>query len=155
MDQHTPCIAASRRDRLSVTERCELYGISRQTGDTWIDRDLLHGPQGLEARSRRPSTAPRHTPDQVVAALLDARRRPPSWGAKQLLASLCTRHARWPWPARAPVCAILRRHGLLPKQRPRRVMGPPGQPTSHSAAPTDVGSADVKGHFKTGAGRYG
>ena len=88
MDQKTQFIAAYLRDRLSVTELCELYGVSRKTGYTWIDRDLMHGPQGLEERSRRPSTSPRHTPDHVVAAILEARRRHPSWGAKKLVVDL-------------------------------------------------------------------
>ena len=94
MDQKTQFIAAYRRDRGSVTELCELYSISRKTGDKWIDRYLTHGPQGLEERSRRPSTSPRHTPDQVVAAILDARRHHPSWGAKKLLSILSARHPR-------------------------------------------------------------
>jgi putative transposase len=149
------CLAAYRRDRLSVTELCALSGLSRQTGDTWIDRDLTHGPQGLDERSRRPSTSPRHTPDPVVAALVGDRRRHPSWGAKTLASILCTRHARWPWPARSTVCAILGRYGLVPKQRQRRVIGPPGQPTSQIDAPNDGWSADFKGHVTTGDGRYG
>jgi putative transposase len=155
MDQKTQFIADDLRDRLSVTELCELYGISRKTGYTWIDRYLIHGPQGLEERSRRPRTSPRHTPDHVVAALVEARRRDPSWGAKKLLSILYKRHARWPWPARSTVCAILRRHGLVPKKRQRRVIGHPGKPTSYIAAPNDVWSADCKGHCKTGDGRYG
>jgi putative transposase len=155
MDPNTHFSAASLRDRLSVTELCALYGISRQTGDTWPDRYLIHGPQGLEARSRRPSTSPRHTPDQVVAASVAARRRQPSWGAEKLLSILGTRHARGPWPARSTVCDSLRRHGLGPKKRQRRAIGPPGKPTSHVNAPNEVWSADFKGHFKTGDGRYG
>ena len=91
MDQKTPFIAAYLRDRLSGTERCELYGVSRKTGYTWLDRYLKYGPQGLAERSRRPSTSPRHTPDSVVTAILDARRRHPSWGAKKLVSSLSTR----------------------------------------------------------------
>jgi hypothetical protein len=63
MDQNTPFIAASRRDRLSVTELCERYGVRRKTGDTWIDRSRMHGPPGLDERSRRPRPSPRHTPD--------------------------------------------------------------------------------------------
>jgi putative transposase len=110
MDQKTQCIADDLRDRLSVTELCTLYEVSRKTAYTWIDRSLTHGPHGLEARSRRPSTSPRHTPDHVVAALLDARRRHPSWGAKQRVSILRTRHPRWPWPARSTVCDILSRH---------------------------------------------
>jgi putative transposase len=154
MDQKTQFIADYLRDRLSVTELCELYGVSRKTAYTWIDRYLTHGPQGLEERSRRPNTSPRHTPDHVVAAILDARRRHPSWGAKKLVAILSTRHPLWPWPARSTVCDILRRHGLVPKRRQRRAIGHPGKPTSHMGAPNDVWSADFKGHFKTGDGRY-
>jgi transposase len=154
MDQKTQFIAAYLRDRLSVTELCELCGVSRKTGYTWIDRSLMHGPQGLEERSRRPSTSPRHTPDHVVAAILDARGRHPSWGAKQLVSILCTCHPRWPWPARSTVCDMLSRHGLVPKTRKRRVIGHPGTPTSSIDAPNDVWSADFKGHVKTGDGHY-
>ena len=38
MDQKTQFIADYLRDHVSVTELCELYGVSRKTGDTWIDR---------------------------------------------------------------------------------------------------------------------
>jgi len=154
MDQKTQFIADYLRDRLSVTELCALYGISRKTAYKWIDRYLTHGPQGLEARSRRPRTSPRHTPDHVVAAILDARRRHPSWGAKKLVSILSTRYPRWPWPARSTICDILSRHHLVPKRRKRRAIGHPGKPTSHMAAPNEVWSADFKGHFKTGDGRY-
>lgn len=112
MDQKTQFIADYLRNRLSMTELCELYGVSRKTGYTWIDRSLIHGPQGLEARSRRLSPSPRHTPDPMVAAILDARRRHPSWGAKKRLSILRQCQGRWPWPARSTVWDILRRHGF-------------------------------------------
>jgi transposase InsO family protein len=154
MDQKTQFIADYLRDRLSITELCALYGISRKTAYKWIDRYLTHGPQGLEECSRRPRTSPRHTPDHVVAAILDARRRHPSWGAKKLVSLLSTRYPRWPWPARSTICDILSRHNLVPKRRKRRAIGHPGKPTSSIDAPNDVWSADFKGHFKTGDGRY-
>ena len=44
-----------------MTELCERYGGSRQTGYAWVDHSLTHGPQGVEERSRRPDTSPRHT----------------------------------------------------------------------------------------------
>jgi putative transposase len=152
MDQKTQFIADYLRDRLSMTELCQLYGVSRKTGYKWVDRYLTHGPQGLEARSRRPSTSPRQTPDYVVAAILEARQRHPSWGAKKLVSILSPRHPRWPWPARSTVCDILSRHGLVPKKRQRRAIGHPGKPASHISAPNTVWSADFKGHFKTGDG---
>jgi putative transposase len=154
MNLKTQFIADYLRQTLSISELCRNYHISRKTGYKWIDRYLMHGPQGLEERSRRPSTSPRQTPDHVVAAILEARRRHPSWGAKKLLSILCTRHPRWPWPARSTVCDILSRHGFVPKKRKRRVIGHPGKPTSSIDAPNDVWSADFKGHFKTGDGHY-
>jgi putative transposase len=155
MDQNTPFIADDLRDRLAMTELCELYRVSRKTGYTWVARSLTHGPQGLEERSRRPSPSPRHTPDDVVAAILEARPRHPSWGAKTLVSILRTRHPRWPWPARSTVCDSLRRHGFVPTKRQRRAMGPPGKPISPMGAPHDVWSADFTGHVKTGDGRDG
>jgi transposase InsO family protein len=91
----------------------------------------------------------------VVAAILEARRRHPSWGAKNLVSILSTRHSRWPWPARSTGCDILSRHNLVSRRRKRRAIGHPGKPTSHITAPNEVWSADCKGHFKTGDGRYG
>jgi putative transposase len=155
MDQKAQFIAAYLRDRRSMSALCALYGVSRKTGYTWIDHSLKDGPQGLEARSRRPSTSPCQTPDHVVAAILDARRRHPSWGAKKLVSIMCKRHPRWPWPACSTVCDMLSRHGLVPKKRQRHVIGHPGTPPSSMNAPNDVWSADFTGHFKTGDGHYG
>jgi putative transposase len=154
MDQKTQFIADYLRDRLSMTELCQLYGVSRKTGYKWVDRYLTHGPQGLEERPRRPSTSPRQTPDHVVAAILEARQRHPSWGAKKLVSILSARHPRWPWPARSTVCDILSRNGFVPKRRKRRSIGHPGKPIRHIGAPNDVWSADFKGQFKTGDGLY-
>src|SRR3989441_13105048 len=58
MDQRTQFIADHLRDALTVTELCELYGVSRKTGYKWIDRYLRLGPAGLEERSRRDHPQP-------------------------------------------------------------------------------------------------
>ena len=58
MDQRTQFIADYLRDVLSVTELCELYGVSRKTGYKWIDRYIRLGPAGLEEGSRRPQHSP-------------------------------------------------------------------------------------------------
>jgi transposase InsO family protein len=154
MDQRTQFIADHLRDVWSLTELCALYGISRKTADKWIDRYLRQGPAGLEERSRRPRRSPNQTPEDIVTAILDARRRHPTWGGKKLLAVLPTRHPRWSLPARSTACDILKRHGLVPIRRHRRRIGHPGKPTSQVLAPNDVWSADYKGQFRTGDGRY-
>lgn len=119
MDQRIQFIADFLRESLPVTELCELYGVSRKTGYKWIERYLRAGPAGLEERSRRPCSSPNATPEKIVAAILQARRRHPSWGAKKLLTILAKRHPRWDFPGRSTVCDILSRHGMVPKSRRR------------------------------------
>ena len=82
MDQRTQFIADYLRELWSVTELCDCYGISRKTAYKWIERYLRQGPAGLEERPRRPNTSPSRTPDEVQNALLEARRRHPSWALR-------------------------------------------------------------------------
>jgi transposase InsO family protein len=154
MDQRTQFIADHLRGVLSITELCDLYGISRKTAYKWIDRYLRQGPAGLEERSRRPQCSPNRTPDEITQALLQARQRHPSWGGKKLLTIVHKRHPHWDLPHRSTVCDILSRHGMVAKKRKRRRIGHPGKPTSSILAPNDLWSADFKGQFKTGDGRY-
>ena len=154
MDQKVQFVADYLRQTLSMTELCELYHISRKTGYKWVDRYIKHGPFGLEEGSRKPRSCPHKTPDYVVAAIVEARRRHPTWGAKKLLRILQPRHPSWPWPGRSTVCDILKRSGLVPKKRRRRHIGHPGKPTTPINAPNDLWSADFKGQFKTGNGIY-
>jgi transposase len=123
MDQPTQFMADYLREVLSITELCAMYGITRKTGYKWIDRYLRQGPSGLEERSRRPQRSPNQTSDEIVAALLEARRHHPSWGGKKLLALLHKRQPRWELPGRSTACDILSRHGLVPRRRQRRRIG--------------------------------
>jgi len=154
MDQRTQFIADHLRDALSITELCALYCVSRKTAYKWIDRYLRYGPSGLEERSRRPVRSPNQTADAIVSAILDARCRHPHWGGKKLLALLHKRHPRWSLPGRSTACDILKRHGLVPIKRHRRRIGHPGKPMRQILAPNEVWSADYKGQFRTGDGRY-
>lgn len=154
MDQRTQSVADFLRHSLSISELCELYCVSRKTGYKWIDRYLQQGPAGLQERSRRPHASPNATPAHVTAAFIELRTHHPSWGAKKLLSVLERRHPHWDLPGRSTVCDILSRNGLVPKQRRRRAIGHPGAPTTALLVPNVVWSADYKGQFKTGDGRY-
>jgi transposase len=154
MDQKPQCIADYLRDSLSSTELCQLYHIRRNTGYQWIARYLRYGPAGLDERSRKPNACPRQTPAAVVAAIIEARRHHPTWGAKTLLAILTKHHPQWPWPARSTVCDILSRNGLVPRKRRRRLIGHPGKPATNMRAPNQLWTADFQGHVTTGNGRY-
>lgn len=154
MDQKTQFIADYLRQRYSMTELCEQYGVSRKTGYKWIDRYLRHGPEGLAEHSRRPASSPNATAPEIVQALLEQRQRHPSWGGKKLLTVIGQRHPGWALPHRSTVCEILGRHGLVPKKRRRRTLGHPGRPSDAVLAPNDLWCADFKGQFKTGDGVY-
>ena len=154
MDQKTQFIADYLRRSLPVSELCAHYGISRKTGYKWIDRYLHDGPQGLEDLSRTPYTSPHRTPQHIEAALIELRWHHPSWGAKKLLSILERRHRGWMLPARSTTCEILKRNGLVPEPRKRRIIGHPGKPTTAILAPNDVWCADFKGQFKTADGIY-
>jgi transposase len=100
MDQKMQFIADYLRGELSMTELCEMYGIARKTGYKFITRYLSAGPEALEERSREPHNHPNQTPEDIVQAILEMRRRHPSWGAKKLLPLLEKRHPRWDLPSR-------------------------------------------------------
>jgi transposase len=96
MDQKPQFLADDLRRTLSITAWYALYGVSRQTGYKWIERDLTSGPPGLEDRSRKPCSSPHQTPQHVIEALIEVRRQHPSWGAKKLLSILQKRHLEYP-----------------------------------------------------------
>ena len=147
MDQRTLFVADQLRALFSMTELCERFGISRKTGYKWLARFQAEGPTGLADRSRRPQSCPHQTPESLVAAILEARRHHPRWGAKKLLAILKKRHPDWSWPARSTVCGILKREGCIARRRRCRPLGHPGKPQTPMTAPTRSGQPISKGSF--------
>jgi transposase InsO family protein len=154
MDQKTQFISEYLRDSLSFTELCQRYHISRKTGYKWIARYQTEGPAGLVDRSRRPHSSPDQTPEAVGLAIIQARRRHPTWGAKKLLKLLERKDPKQAWPSRWTVCEILKREGLVRHKTKRRKVGHPGKPSSILTAPNQLWCVDFKGEFKTRDGRY-
>jgi putative transposase len=154
MDQKTQFVSEYLRDSLSFTELCQRYHISRKTGYKWIARYQALGPAGLVDRSRRPHSPPSQTPEAVRQAIIEARRRHTTWGAKKLLKLLERKEPQQAWPSRWTVCEILKREGLIRKKTQRRKIGHPGKPTSIITAANELWCVDFKGQFKTRDGRY-
>ena len=153
MHQKTQFIADYLRKVYTVSELCERYRISRKTGYKWIKRFIEEGPPGLKERRRWPRCIPHRTDQKVIDALLELRRRHPSWGAKKLLVKLQQRRPNWILPARSTVYDLLRPYGVIKKQRRRRSVGHPGKPQRQASAPNDIWCADFKGEFKLGHGQ--
>jgi putative transposase len=137
-----------------MTELCDQYLISRKTGYHWVGRYEAEGRAGLSDRSRRPHHSPGATDDEVVAMLIEARRRHPTWSARKLIAVLTRRHPTVPWPKRSTGCELLKRHGLVrARRRPTRSRAP-AIPLAAITRPNEVWTTDFKGEFRTGDGRY-
>ncbi|MGH9383206.1 MAG: integrase core domain-containing protein [Vicinamibacterales bacterium] len=154
MDQRTQFIADDQRGLQSVTELAVRFGISRKTAYKWIDRYDEGGPGALPDRSRRPHSCAHATDPAIVAAVLEARRHHPRWGAKKLLRILRNKDPQRAWPARRTLCDLLKRHDLIPPRRRRPRLTHPGRPLTPMTAPNVIWTADFKGQFKTRDGRY-
>ena len=133
----------------TMTELCELYGISRKTGYKWAQRYAEGGVEALGDQPRAPKSCPHRTEERVVEALVVARRQHPRWGPRKLLAYLQRREPDWAWPAVSTAGDILRREGLVTPRRRRRKHVHPGRPTLDAASPNDLWSIDFKGQFRT------
>ena len=94
MTERLRFVRDARRRIASFTELCQHYGISRVTGYKWLRRADHDGAEQLGELSRRPHSCPHATPAQLVARLLEARRRHPRWGPRKLLKVLRRRDRR-------------------------------------------------------------
>jgi transposase InsO family protein len=154
MDSRLQFVAEAKRTDEPFVALCARHGIAPKTGYKWLARYAAEGPAGLHERSRRPRTSPTATAPAAADALLELRRRHPTWGAKKLLAVLGRRHPRLTLPAPSTAAALLQRAGLVTARRRRRALGHPGRPTAAMDAPNAVWTADFKGEFKTRDGVY-
>jgi len=128
------------------------YGISRETGHKWLQRFRELGYEGLEEQSRRPSSSPLATAEDVVAAVLAARESHPSWGPKKLVHVL-QRKLKGDTPSRATVARILKRFGQVRRRKrraPKTVLD--RAPDMVVKSPNDVWSVDFKGWWLAGDG---
>jgi transposase InsO family protein len=148
----------ARQRLVTFTELCALYGISRFTGYKWLHRAEQSGLDFLQELSRRPHRCPHATPAELTARVLEARRHHPTWGPRKLLALLRRQDRRrgqaFSWPARSTVAELLRRNGLTLPRRRRAHRAHPGRPLTPMTAPNVIWTADYKGQFRLGDGRY-
>jgi transposase InsO family protein len=128
----------------NVSELCQRFGISRQTGYVWLRR--LQAGEPVEDRSRRPHASPRRTGADLERAVLDIRDEHPAWGARKIarrLQDLGTEP-----PAASTVHAILVRHDRIEPQ----VGGRPALGRFEREAPNLLWQMDFKGRTQLVSG---
>jgi transposase InsO family protein len=155
MDERLSFVHEVERGERSVAELCRVFGISRKTGYKWIGRFRQEGEAALVDRSRAPRTHPNVTDEAVAQLIVQGRRRHPDWGPEKLLDWLAPRHRSIEgWPAVSTAAEILKRAGLVKARRRIRTAIPFRAPFTQVDKPNSLWSADFKGYFKTGDGRY-
>lgn len=150
MELRRTFVADAQSDAHSMTELCALYGISRKTGYKWLARFEAGGTAALVDGSRRPHQSPDAVSAEVIAALVQARRTKPYWGARKLRRWLQRTQPTVAWPARSTIHTILVRAGVVRQRRRRRRLDVPVATRTLTVArrPNDVWTADFKGDFR-------
>lgn len=151
MDQRWQLVQEYQQGLDSMVALAARYGVTPKTAYKWLTRYEAAGVSGLAEQSRRPHGNARATDAAVVARIVTARRAHPSWGAGKLLVWLHERDAATRWPARATVCEVLRRAGLVVPRRRRRRPACEGQALTASTV-NGLWTIDFKGEFRVGDG---
>lgn len=149
MEERKLFIRAVLAGQHEMAELCRVFGISRKTGYKWWARFQEQGQPGLSEVSRAPAHHPNAVSDEVVRAVIEARRAHPRWGARKLVAWLERRQPERSWPAPSTVGEILRREGLVCRRKRRSRTGDYTSKLAGYYGPNAVWCADFKGQFKT------
>ena len=132
---------------------CEEFGISRKTGYKIYTRYKNCGIDGLTDRSRRPQRHATQLPIAIEKWIVRLKQEYPDWGAPKIRERLRRRCPALQCPAISTVHAVLDRHGLVKRKRPRRP-GAEGTKLSRPLHPNALWCADYKGEFMLADGRY-
>jgi transposase len=120
-EQRYQAVLAVIKDGRTVTETAAAVGVSRQALHAWLAKYEAGGLEGLVDGSHRPAGCPHQMPAVVEAAVLEARRRHPSWGPRRIAVQL-TKSSAELVVSESSVYRCLRRAGLVEPdgRRPRR-----------------------------------
>ena len=121
---------------------CREYGISRPTGDKWIER--FEDGQTMSDRSRAPLTCPGKTAVDIEAEIVRIRKCYPALGAVKLR-KIMTDAGHTNLPCARTFNNIFQRNNLIQKEESRAAT--PHQ-RFEKAVPNEMWQADFKGDFR-------
>jgi putative transposase len=132
---------------------CREFGISRKTGYKILGRYHDSGLEALTDRSRRPYRQANQLPFQIETLIVRLKQEKPVWGAPKIRERLRRLYPDVHTPAISTVHAVLDRHGLVTRRKPRRHRAQ-GTPLSQALEPNELWCADYKGEFMLADRRY-
>jgi transposase InsO family protein len=149
MENRREFVRLAEQGGVSIAELCRRFGVSRQTGFSYLRRHREAGEAGLADRSRRPHTSPRRSPAAIETRILELRDENKSWGGRKLARRLNDQGIEGV-PHPSTVTEVLRRHGKLD----------PAEAVKHQPVqrferpePNDLWQMDFKGHVAMDQGR--
>jgi putative transposase len=83
VDERTRFVLERERGLHTMTELCEMYDITRETGYHWLRRYQQGGLESLQDRNRAPRQHPNQTPEEIEEAVLELRRAHMSCGGRE------------------------------------------------------------------------
>jgi transposase InsO family protein len=138
---------------MNMAELCRMFGVSRQTGYTWVSRyrEAKHDLRAVADRSRRPKTFPTALSAELEDIIVAARKQWPKWGPRKLRDRLVELNPGISVPSASVMSKVLKRRGLTVPRRRRRAVSPAGvtAPFSNCDSPNAVWCIDFKGWFLT------
>jgi len=153
MEEKLRFVLEYEREEQTMVELCVRFGVSRETGYSWLRRYRLHGIRGLEELDRAPRHHPNQTAGEAERAVLELREAHMGWGPRKLKRILERDRPGGPWPAASTIGEIVKRAGLVVPRKKRRRTEPYTQPLAHAGEANRVWCADFKGWFKSRDGR--
>jgi transposase InsO family protein len=133
-------VTASRREQ-PFGELCREFGVSRQTGYTWLKRYESGGSSQVVDRSRRPLRSPSRTSPEIEQAVVELRQRWPDWGAPKLHKLLLSVRPQTGRITVRTVHRILERHHMIQDEERHR----PALKRFERVAPNQLWQMDFKG----------
>src|SRR6267378_1101660 len=152
MEEKLRFVFEHERQERTMTELCERFEITRQTGYVWLRRYREAGAAGLGEQSRAAHRHPNQMPEEIEQQVLGLRQAHMRWGPRKLKHILQRDEPGRSWPAASTIGALLQREGLVVARRKRSRTAPYTEPLAHADGPNRVWCADFKGWFRTGDG---
>lgn len=109
-----------QRDEQTMVDLCRRFGVSRETGYTWLRRYRLHGIAGLVELNRAPRRHTNQTGAEIEAAVLELREAHMRWGPRKLKRVLERDRPGRGWSATSTIGEIVKRAGLVIPRKKRR-----------------------------------
>jgi putative transposase len=136
----------------SMTELCQRYAISRETGYLTLRRYRFLGIGGLLPQSHAAQRHSNQTPEEIEQKVLELRQAHMRWGPRKLKHILERDEPGRHWPAASTIGGLLKREGLVVARKRRLHTAPYTEPLVHAQECNRVWCADFKGWFRTADG---